>query len=82
MAKWLEFQEMQTSTKTKVFFVWNKEKSTLIGEVRWYGPWRQYAFMPAQNTVWERQCLMDIARFINNLMVERKKLNQLQKQQL
>jgi hypothetical protein len=74
MAKWIEFLESSVNIgrKTKIFLVRNKEHGSYIGEVKWYGPWRQYSFFPSPNCVFERQCLMDIAHFINQLMVERK----------
>lgn len=72
MSKWIKFVEMQTSTKTKIFMVYAKQDDSVIGQVRWYAPWRQYSFQPMEGTVFERQCLLDITRFIQNLMNERK----------
>jgi hypothetical protein len=40
--------------------------------VRWYGKWRQYAFFPMPNTVFERQCLRDIANFCEAKTRERR----------
>jgi hypothetical protein len=75
--KWIDFNEAQSKTKTKIFWVQNRNDNSLIGEVRWYGPWRQYAFYPMPNTVYERQCLMDITKFIHYLMMQRKLQKQL-----
>jgi hypothetical protein len=70
---WITFKEGDsTGKKTKVFGVFAKTDDSLIGYVKWYGPWRQYAFYPGTNTVYERQCLMDITKFIHHLMQERK----------
>lgn len=79
MAKWIDFVELNSDgRKTKIFDVVNKEHVSSIGQVKWYGPWRQYSFFPKENTVYERQCLMDIAHFINQLMVERKQIKSIQ----
>jgi len=34
-----------------------------LGEVRWFGRWRCYAFYPFAGTIYERKCLRDIADF-------------------
>lgn len=57
--------------KTQTFLVRNKESDFVLGEVKWYGPFRQYSFFPAQNTVFEKTCMSDITRFIIQLMNER-----------
>lgn len=36
----------------------------LLGEVRWHAPWRRYCFYPAGGTLFEQDCLRDIAEFI------------------
>jgi len=57
--------------KTKVWEVLTKDDSEkgvggedLLGEVRWFGRWRGYAFFPSSNTVYEHKCLREIADFI------------------
>lgn len=70
--KWISFKEAEFKGKTKLFFVFAKNDNSLIGQVKWYAPWRQYGFFPGPGTVYERQCLLDITRFIQNLMNERK----------
>lgn len=53
-----------SSGKTKVWDVATKEDSEdLIGQVRWFGSWRCYAFYPYDKTVFEKTCLRDIANF-------------------
>lgn len=63
---------VKDSGKTKVFELYSKEGNALLGEIRWYGAWRQYAFMPRGNTVFEKQCLRDITDLLVELMNERK----------
>ena len=44
-----------------------------LGEVRWYGAWRCFAFFPAPETLFERTCLRDIADFCEARTRERRK---------
>lgn len=39
----------------------------MIAEVRWYAPWRCYAFLPGRLTVYEAKCLREIALFVRIL---------------
>jgi hypothetical protein len=34
-----------------------------LGEVKWFGRWRCYAYFPLNETIYEKQCLRDIAQF-------------------
>jgi hypothetical protein len=52
------------SGKTQIFQVVNKRSNEPIGQVRWYGPWRQYTFQPEYETVFSAGCLADIQDFI------------------
>ena len=47
----------QTRSKTSVYEIYTKEGIvTCIGEIKWYGSWRKYAFFPKNNTVFEEDC--------------------------
>jgi len=48
------------------------ELAACIGIVKWYAPWRKYAFMPYSNTVFEQDCLRDIADFCERRTKEHK----------
>ena len=72
MSKWIDFVEEFTQKKTKTYWVNPKEGSGSLGQIKWYGPWRCYAFYPFPNCVFEKTCLKDIISFIENLMLERK----------
>lgn len=74
MAKWIEFIELDfPNRKTKTFDVVNKDNSSYIGQIKWFGSFRKYSFFPAENCVFEQTCLRDIAKFMEDLMEERKK---------
>ena len=34
-----------------------------LGQVKWFGAWRRYAFFPSAGTVFEETCLRQIANF-------------------
>lgn len=55
------------SGKTSIWKVLNKSTQSILGEVRWYGSWRQYTFMPVQGTIFSAGCLNDIEKFIKGL---------------
>jgi hypothetical protein len=68
------------SGKTKRWHVATKDDSEdLIGEIRWFGPWECYVLYPFGRTVFEKQCLRDIADFCeeqtkqNRLLTQHKK---------
>lgn len=71
MSKWIDFdlQVRRTDRKTDIWLVVPKrEKSegsgvAEIGEVKWFGSWRKYCFFPRPSTVFEKDCLRDIAAF-------------------
>ena len=70
MSKWIEFEELGTSKsgKTKIWVVYSKKDEVpfsdlWIGQVKWMSSWRKYAFFPEQDTVYEQDCLRDLAQF-------------------
>ena len=57
--------------KTNIYILVSRHGDTL-GEIRWWGSWRQYCFFPAEETVFSRGCLKDIQDFIESEMEKRK----------
>lgn len=72
MSKYLEFKQIVYEGKTKRFEVISKSKGDLLGRIMWYGAWRQYIFSPSYPTIWNKNCLNDIEKFLQELMDERK----------
>lgn len=70
--KWINIFEVGDTGKTKIFAVENRETGFRIGIIKWYGAFRQYSFFPADNCVFEKTCLYDIAAFMTQKMDERK----------
>lgn len=69
--KWITFAPSAPCKKTSVWLVKPKDGSP-IGMVRWYGPWRKYCFYPGDATVYEQDCLRDIADFCERKTKEHK----------
>lgn len=71
MAKWIRFVLFPSSPdrKTKRWVVTTigkaelDEPATDSGVVKWTPSWRRYAFYPEPQTLFEGQCLRDIAEF-------------------
>lgn len=70
--KYIYFEEIETARKTQTWWVKNKRSEIVLGEIKWYGPWRQYCFFPSSLTIFNRDCLSTIDGFITDRMDERK----------
>jgi hypothetical protein len=72
-SKWIDFHEVpvEARMKTKAWAVTSKSQDSILGEIRWYGPWRQYVFYPKRETLFSCGCLKDIAQFIWEEMARR-----------
>lgn len=64
--KWIgvSYVGASASGKTLIWSVYSMSDGREIGQVRWFGRWRKYAFFPGDATVFEEDCLRDIAQFI------------------
>lgn len=52
--------------KTRIFAVRRDDEkgyARYLGEIKWSGAWRQYAFFPKSNTMWAAGCKEEIAKF-------------------
>lgn len=72
-AKWIyiDFLCRSKSGKTNIYQVMSRE-GVHLGDIRWYASWRRYAFFPEINSIYEMDCLRDIAQFLATLKQERK----------
>ncbi len=63
--KWVRFDSTgpSASGKTETWSVRTQAGNEYLGAVRWFGRWRCYAFFPCADTVYEPDCLRDIAAF-------------------
>lgn len=74
--KWIRFvlDVPIPARKTKVWIVATVEQGERLGTIRWHGPWRCYSFYPEPCTVFERQCLRDIADFCEGATYEHRQM--------
>ena len=71
VTKWLTFGRFNfPNKKTQVWQVISV-KGVFLGDIKWFGRWRCYAFFPEETTVFNSICLKDIKEFIDKLMTER-----------
>jgi len=67
-SKHIKFNMMGTTEKTSIWTVDSKSSGDCLGLIKWYAPWRQYAFFPSPNTVFSRDCNEAINARIQELM--------------
>ena len=49
--------------KTSRWVVCADDGEVELGEIKWHGKWRCYAYFPLSDTLYEKQCLRDLADF-------------------
>jgi len=70
--EWLTFGKLETpEIKTDIWQVISV-KGVFLGDIKWFSRWRQYAFFPEEETIYNQQYLNGISSFINMLMQWRK----------
>ena len=72
-SKYIKFEMIGDTGKTELWNVVSVSSGSILGGIRWYGPWRQYCFFPFSDTVFNPTCMSDINAFIKELMAQRKK---------
>ena len=65
--EYLVFREKRKIGKTSIWSCCNKRHGEELGEVKWYGAWRQYCYFPTVQAVYSSGCLDDIAKFMQSL---------------
>jgi len=58
--------------KTRRWDIRNLRGGYSLGDVCWYGPWRQYVFAPEPATEFSVGCLRDIAGFLERVNKEQR----------
>jgi len=51
--------------KTFTYTVVSCKDASELGQIKWYGPWRQYCFFPVAKSVWSPGCIRDIQDFLD-----------------
>ena len=57
-----EDKDYSKGRKTKRWVV-TSVRGSQLGSVMWYGAWRQFCFFPAKSTIFNTDCLTEIADF-------------------
>ena len=50
--------------KSKIWDVPTVDRSGLLGQIKWFTQWRKYTFFPNNNTLFDFDCLTEIAEFV------------------
>lgn len=74
MKHYIRFEMLEKKPKTEVYGIFSLSDNSLLGKVYWYAPWRQYILDPWRDTIWNRNCLGEVRKFIDELMDARKKV--------
>lgn len=63
---YVRFAEIEApkNFKTKIWDVTTIDRAGLLGQVKWYAQWRKYTFFPNNNTLFDFDCLSEIAEFV------------------
>ena len=65
-SKYMVFErelEWEKTHKTQLWTVKNKKSNAVLGNIYWYGAWRQYIFEP-YDAIFNTGCLADIYKFM------------------
>lgn len=71
-SKYMEFDKVGDTGKTEIWNVLSKRTEYILGQIKWFGHWRQYCFWPSPHSVFNVGCMDDIKKFINELMEKRR----------
>jgi hypothetical protein len=65
--KWITFEDAgpSQSGKTRLWRVVNRQDGVELGDVHWDAGWRRYVFAPRAFTIYEQDCLRDLAAFVS-----------------
>lgn len=81
MAEFITFEKVGFTGITTIWNVMDQGGGRL-GQVKWYAPWRRYCFSPDPEriTVFEQDCLRDLALFVEQMTRDHKKARAERKQ--
>ena len=77
MSRWLEFKDVTVEgAKTRTMNVKSLSSGALVGRIKWFARWRQYAFYP-EPTVFNLESLPEIQDEIDEIenLVKRLSIN-------
>ena len=71
--KWIFFELLEKGEKTNKWYVIARRNEAVLGEIKWFGRWRQYCFFPVIGSVFNNGCMESICEFIKEEMEKRKR---------
>jgi len=71
-SKYMDFDKIGDTGKTEIWNIISRSSESILGQIRWYGAWRQYCFWPSPHCVFNIGCMNDIKKKINELMSQRR----------
>jgi hypothetical protein len=69
--QYISFIKQPTTGKTQRWSCQNRGSGVELGQVKWYGAWRQYCYFPTLVAIYSAGCLIDIKDFITQLKSSR-----------
>jgi len=72
-SKYIIFDLAGDTGKTEIWNIISKSNEFMLGQIKWYGPWRQYCFFPSPHSVFNPTCMKDISNQVRHLMAKRRK---------
>ncbi len=73
LSQYIEFDWVGSTGKTDIWNVLSKSSEYILGQIKWYGAWRQYCFWPSPQTIFSSRCMQDINQAVKQLMEDRRK---------
>lgn len=71
---YLHFNELNNpGFKTRIWEVTNNTNDCILGIVRWRASWRKYVYLPVEGTLYDPNCIRDIANFMDEQTRHQKK---------
>ena len=68
--EFLHFYDLPSLGKTRRIAVQSIRHGAHLGDIHWFGRWRQYVFAPVKECVFNTVCLTDIAGHVHDLNVQ------------
>ena len=61
--KYISFSKAEKQNPSTWTYTVQSNDGYPLGTIKWFASWRQYAFYPEQETVFEKTCLAEITEF-------------------
>lgn len=64
LGEYLRAEQLDSPGTTEIWAIHSARHGDVLGQIRWFGRWRQYVFYPVDGALFNAQCLRDIASFL------------------